>query len=807
MAWTERYNVGAHCYKDCGWLVKIYGLDIDPPEEVEQLIGREEDAVRFEFSNDSDSPFSRIKATRAIICVVGTEAFKLLDLYTANHMRWLVEIYKVTSTEELYWTGYVDPKQYQESYDPPPYAIEIHCTDGLSLLKNIDYNDGEDSEGNPVYYNDRILESEVFLQILGKIGFTEFKEFINVYETRMVSGYTNSPMDQLYIDVDVFQGKDCEEVLTELLKKYNASIRQIDGVFCIYRPKELAENTVYGRHFTDSTTKTGIINYPIQHVRRATLGASTIFKQAPGGTKSRQHPARKVTIAQNYGYKESWLDNHKLRAETYKDGAFQNWTPSSLAISKPIGQYLPKESEGCTMQGLEEYDYAKYNKSVFGHNAVTSATDVFMFEFEYLLHNYSLSVIYNAGIVVTVRTQGGEYYLREVDDEYCVWDNSVRRIQRYPITVLQAHLDGATEWVSYKRKILGLPMDGPYEFYFHPIFSPGTISIRGAVRNVVFRCTSDEISVIKKPMKLSKFSIFWMGETWAKLRWLRKNPDVIRQYEDVEEIVERDYAVKNDNQGDVIEQAGILGDVSDTNIDNVMDQFAGSLVVKATILQYRIDTITLTGSNGAVYIRCDGNLDWLEFNESLEQSAADFVTLYGGSYLGGGVVVTSNGANIIFTSNVLGAEFTGNTEVMNDLGNMDGTVAYTQPAVSYETHPTELWSRRGKGDYKPLLQIMAEEIAEQYDSPKEILSIPIIELGSNNLNLNMLGSLVDLVNVQDDEPRIFVFNRGTLQVRKRKWYLDIIEVGRGLPSEGVGSITADNTVVTVDDTTITVDEV
>jgi hypothetical protein len=79
----------------------------------------------------------------------------------------------------------------------------------------------------------------------------------------------------------------------------------------------------------------------------------------------------------------------------------------------------------------------------------------------------------------------------------------------------------------------------------------------------------------------------------------------------------------------------------------------------------RVDTITLTGTEGEANILCDALTKKAYFNDSLTQTAADFVAAYAASYLSGGVVVTSSGADIIFTANVAGVDFTGSTTITN----------------------------------------------------------------------------------------------------------------------------------------------
>lgn len=99
----------------------------------------------------------------------------------------------------------------------------------------------------------------------------------------------------------------------------------------------------------------------------------------------------------------------------------------------------------------------------------------------------------------------------------------------------------------------------------------------------------------------------------------------------------------------------ITGDLAFTNTETQVGIAA----------QKRIDTITLSGTAGSANILCDAVTKPADFYNSLEDTANAFVALHAAAYLAGGVVVTSSGNDIIFTSSVAGTNFTGNTTITN----------------------------------------------------------------------------------------------------------------------------------------------
>jgi len=105
-----------------------------------------------------------------------------------------------------------------------------------------------------------------------------------------------------------------------------------------------------------------------------------------------------------------------------------------------------------------------------------------------------------------------------------------------------------------------------------------------------------------------------------------------------------------------------------TSITNDSDpDLAGtvSTIVANRAAVKQIDTITLTGTSGTANILCDAVTKLASFFNSLTDTAAGFVIEWAASYLPGGVVVTSSGADVIFTSDTAGIAFTGATTITN----------------------------------------------------------------------------------------------------------------------------------------------
>lgn len=91
----------------------------------------------------------------------------------------------------------------------------------------------------------------------------------------------------------------------------------------------------------------------------------------------------------------------------------------------------------------------------------------------------------------------------------------------------------------------------------------------------------------------------------------------------------------------------------------------------------QVDTVTLTGTSGTANVQTAGGLTKLAtFATDLETTAANFVTAHAAAYLAVGITVTSDGADLIFTSSTPGVAFASPT-VANVTGDLDGTVDNT----------------------------------------------------------------------------------------------------------------------------------
>jgi len=652
MAYTVQKRAEFKDMTGIDWKIEIEE-DAAAPATVTALTCTDNPLV-FEF-NSTDDVFNPLHDSKASFTVYSDTQFALADLYATEDLQFRVKIYQATV---LYWMGFIVTNDYTEPYVMPPYPVTIKASCGLSVLKNVLY----DNAGT--YYSGRRHESQIIIDILGKIGYTGFKEYINIYEESMSQTSAHSPLLQVKIDVDIFKDMYCDEVLKEVLKKYNACITHKDGGFVLYRPTELVGATVYGRSYSSYGSHSNTSYTPAKYINR-TAHSSTL-EQVSGGVLMIQNPAKTVNINQDYGYKDSWLDNWEFRSNKFSGTIItgveaENWTRSGGQTIAPIADAIITETDGVLLTNHNgSVPPTRYIYQQFGINAVSSS-DVLSIEFDYLIHNTSGGATTDRSITIKIKSDSSSHWLYNVDEIDCAWSGTLDYINFSATSA-----EGSSGWITYKKTIPGLPTTGTYTISIYGLDDDETDVYLG-IKNVKFYATSDEMTV--KRYKESYFPLIW--SKWKKTR----------KYKDIKEVTQDTYTKTNAINGVDLDYDYRLGDVIDVNIDNVIEQFQGALATYvSTVLDY--------------------STDWNSY---------------------------------------------------------DGT-------------------HTSKAESKPLLEIIGDEIAEQYERPKQLIQMPIHDLGSAVSAINIIGSFQDDLNQYSGSNREFVFNRGDFDVLNRRWTIDLMEI-------------------------------
>lgn len=590
--------------------------------------------------NVNNEQLNHIATKTAIISIECKQHFRFLELYSSGNLYCRVYI---TKNSSLYFLGYV-MNDYQEPYDDLPYFVQVKAIDALPYLKEIAYDDN----GTP--YNGHKRINKIVLDILGKIGYTSFTEYINLYERYMNQNTDDSMFDQTLINVDVFAGKDCYYVLSEILKILNAALVQSLGEMTFYRPAELINETVYGRTFTGETTKTGTSITPEVFIDRADLDSN--LHSTDGGVLTFEQPAKNVKVNFNYGNRESWIDNYNLPASSWDadNKTLDYWTRTGTAANVVhMSELMPEEDQGMAIKSTADHVTGLYQ--LFGDYTSGNPGEYVVFEFEYAIYNPTSSLIGNACGRIGITHKDTTLGLFVADTENYQWG--------YFGTIYSGLINinkGFSGWQKFRRVIpniyakkqLYINLYGAYT-YTGSVYNVNT-SVYACYRNLKIYATSYKIAYRKGVRSLWQRIEATPGDAVINFRLKNKYYD-IKYKEEAENIAEKTIEKTNSIEGRKIEIDTILGDITDSGLYNIIEQFQGQLV--------RIQT--------------------------LAGVAKKFVVNYASDYLAGDVIISQGTGTetdtIYFTSAVPGQDFSGSTTIVNVSGNLTGTPSTVQANV------------------------------------------------------------------------------------------------------------------------------
>lgn len=586
----------------CAWCAKFYVPS--HPGAVEQLQGSGHPIV-IEFQNSDDDYADPYRPTQAKIEIKVGENWKFTDLFDPNIMSCWVEIYQgLDEDATLFFQGWVDPSQYEEPYDVPPFYLTITVVDGLKYLQDIMFAEEEHSDGTFTYYEDRALESEIIWDILSKIGVTEYEEYINLFEESMAMGPVYTPINQLLLERDRFYDMTCAETLTEILRKYGAAIRQNFGIFQIYRPVEQYRSVVYGRHWTSKTAHEPISMTPIQYIHRTTTHQESALLQIPGGVQTRINPAKRVNINFEYGNRDTWIDNSTFHVDSYDiiTRLFEHWVTSTIygRAAIPVSDIVPKEEEGVALRNgvAVSQSFGEYARSA-------PDTEQFRLEFEFGFYNtaaaYKDNVIASFAVVQAANdfNYTGKYLTKNSEESNeLAWvpleyGGNANYINTTPIDDIGYGWSG---WQSASFTFKGMPYTRPLSISFINRYSD---NVYVCITNVRFSAASTEISKITYQRSLWEqikagraVQPMLLGGAYINTAWRFGAKYILKdKYTIVDNITEATYNPISDvAHGDVKDYNFILGDIvkesvpkrkGDTGITNNIEQFAGSFAINA----------------------------------------------------------------------------------------------------------------------------------------------------------------------------------------------------------------------------------
>ncbi len=228
------------------------------------------DPVHIRWNGDANDPSKPIISGEYVLQIMKLAAGQFNDLFTQDDRLFKIQHY-VDSV--LYWAGFVRPNLYSEPFIFEPFEIEVTALDDLQLLTERDFLDENKNK-----YKGEIKAIVVIAEILKKCSLNfDIHCGINIYANYDIAGditpmdTAGDPLDQAYIDVSIFEGLKCYEVLSRIISPFRAQLFQADGKWWIVRLSDAVGSFPYRVFdYTGELTDTDTVN-PVQEITYPSL--------------------------------------------------------------------------------------------------------------------------------------------------------------------------------------------------------------------------------------------------------------------------------------------------------------------------------------------------------------------------------------------------------------------------------------------------------------------------------------------------------------------------------------------------------
>lgn len=189
---------------------------------------------------------------------------------------------------------------------------------------------------------------------------------------------------------------------------------------------------------------------------------------------------------------------------------------------------------------------------------------------------------------------------------------------------------------------------------------------------------------------------------------------------------------------------------------------AAQRITLANAAVKQVDTVTLTGSTGTANITVNGVAYLATFATDLTTTATNFVTAHSATILARehAIVVTSSGADVIFTAGVEGRAQSA-TDAINVSGDLAGTVA----ATTANTLPAALATDEAETAFKAMWKAMPPEMKARKAELKFLATETMVENYRDTLETDGTES----AHVKMVDGIATLFYRGVEVVERNEW--------------------------------------
>jgi len=418
-----------------------------------------------------------IRGTKLTVKLMSDTDQQFLIIFTSDSRRFRVRQYW---KNDIYWCGWIVPELYSEPHKPIEYSVSIPATDGIGMLKNVEWKDseGENYSG----------KKEIFQVILDILALTDLEldvyESCYLYETNLDSTDDDSPLTQLYFDAEVMidddKPKSCYEVLEILLRRFHLVLRQWDEAFHVIQINAQIASYVRRKYNYDGTFVSSGSFDPVIDITDSSEPDATYCGYVDEWPTNTVLPAwKKLILTQDYG-----LDDNILTEIFYYMG---DWSATSNG-RRGVEPVNPGDEFSGYTNGVLDLRY--WSQSDGSRWIESSLGDIEASNTQYLDIDIVQEFKYQTiQLVLQIITDAGETYYLDSDGK---WNAGYRTFYSSSDQTVECKLQ--SDRIAYTGSI----------FMRYIIYNP-TTTLNSPVRNGVYpywKVNIKESKVLIKPKEI-----------------------------------------------------------------------------------------------------------------------------------------------------------------------------------------------------------------------------------------------------------------------------------------------------------------
>lgn len=408
-----------------GFKTKVEILERDYVGAVADLTGTD-DPVQIQLRGEGeDDKFTPIVATQLDLGIISITESQYIGLYTNDPNKYRMKYFKMIDSVsyELKLVTKLLPFLYSETYGAAPYPIQVTGSDGIAELS--DYSLLQ-KDGIRFYGKMSLIKILAYCLSFTKLNLN-IKVACNIYSLGMASTAADDPLDQAFIDTEVFYLKGeakLNQVIHAILKPFGATLRQWDGYWNIVRVEEMKSSYDY-RIFdvNGNYVSNGTVN-PVLAIDYAENAGDTMFTGTPNLELRNGYGA--ITVNYKLGRKNNILNNGDFRlVSRYNEASGYNsvinidgWAIFNAGYALKKRYEVISESNvalvlynpDATLVGLGEAVLVSYDS----YNVKMGTSNTLKITVRYKIENpFNVAVPY---VRLRVRVQYGTLYLTDKGD-------------------------------------------------------------------------------------------------------------------------------------------------------------------------------------------------------------------------------------------------------------------------------------------------------------------------------------------------------------------------------------------------------